>query len=153
MRQKMACSLSAMLAIALCVGIPSPAVGVNFGGRTLAAQSSSANRIILHIDRKAARPGGSVRVKIENDSSREIAYGLEFELARSVSGHWRKLPGQPVFAPRFSLPPAGVGPWQWISVPRQASSGRYRVRKWVEPSGSAKRRVPIIAIFDVVVTR
>jgi hypothetical protein len=86
----------------------------------------------LRANRGYSRPGGGVQVRIENDTTSEVAYGFQYELALRKNGAWVKLPTRPVFSPRLFLRPESVSAWQKITVPKKANPGRYRIRKQVE---------------------
>ncbi len=67
------------------------------------AAAQSTIKVRLGIDKKSVRIGGTVRVRIENLGTQDVAYGDQFELARFNEGAWAKLPSHPVFAPRFTV--------------------------------------------------
>jgi hypothetical protein len=111
----------------------------------------SAPAVGLAVNRRKAKAGGAVQVRIENRGKQEVAYGYDYELARFENGFWLRLETKPVFDPRFFLVPGAKGPWQRIQIPRDAVPGRYRIRKWVERVGPPNPpKFPIKAEFHVV---
>lgn len=113
--------------------------------------TSSTIRVRLGVDKKSVRSGGTVRVRIENFSNRDMAWGYFYELARWQEGKWLPLPPRHVFAPRLVVRAGTVGEWQRIRVPRHAVPGIYRIRKWVEPIGLDRHgRIAVKAAVRVV---
>lgn len=113
------------------------------------AKAFSAGKIALVTDRSRVPAGGTLRVQLENRSWQDVWYGYQYELARFGDGKWIRVPVRPVFAPRFLVEANMDSPWQAITLPRKAISGRYRIRKWVEPVESRKR--PVGVTFRVFV--
>jgi hypothetical protein len=118
-------------------------------GGTQKCVTGESSDVTLRIDKDRVSTGGVSRVRIENYSGREIAYGYEYELARFRQGVWVRLKSRPVFEPRLGLPPGAVSGWQRVHIPREAAPGRYRLRKWVEYV-SDEVKFPIKAEFRVV---
>jgi hypothetical protein len=128
-------------------------VGYSGGNSALTtyAATSSTIGIRLGIDRKNVRSGGTVRVRIENFSNRDVAWGYFYELAHWQEGKWLLLPPHHVFAPRLVVRAGTVGEWQAIPIPRHAVPGLYRIRKWVEPVASGHHeRIAVKATFRVL---
>ncbi len=88
--------------------------------------------VTLESDGRRVGLDGVVRVRVNNSSSREVAYGYEYQLARFKDGLWVNLKHRPVFSPRVVLMPDSKGHWQKIVIPRQAEPGLYRVQKRIE---------------------
>lgn len=127
-----------------------PAKSASTVGNLPRTVSDASLKVKLEVDRKRVGAGGIVRVRVNNRSAQEVAYGYDYELARFKNGIWVQLKHRPVFAPRFVLLPDSKGRWQKIGIPRQAASGLYRIRKWVEPSEAPEgTEFPIKATFRV----
>lgn len=110
----------------------------------------SAVKARLGISKKTVRPGGALRVRIEDFGTSDLVYDLAYELARRKAGSWVKLPTGPFFAPRLVVSAGTASVCQGIDIPRHAASGLYRIRKSVEPVGSQPRqRIPVEARFRV----
>lgn len=94
----------------------------------------SAFEVRLGLDQKSTRPGGALRMRIENLGTQSVAYGLAYELARFQKGAWVKLPTGPFFAPLLSVPAETASKCQTVDIPRHALPGLYRIRKLVRPA-------------------
>jgi hypothetical protein len=113
------------------------------------AATSSTIGIRLGIDKKNVGSGGTERVRIENVSNRDVAWGYFYELARWQEGKWLVLPPHHVFAPRLVVRAGTVGEWQAIPIPPHVVPGLYRIRKWVEPVASGHhQRIAVKATFQ-----
>jgi hypothetical protein len=145
-----------ILLITVCVSCAvileaEPAKSAVDRGKPAGYVSDASPKVKLEIDKKRVGAGGVVRVRVNNRSSQEVAYGYEYELARFKNGAWVEVRHGPVFEPRFVLSPDSKGSWQKIDIPRQAASGLYRIRKWVEPGGAPQgKEFPIKATFRVI---
>ena len=116
--------------------------------RTLSDPQSRSARghetLRLGANRDYSRPGGGVQVRIENDTTSEVIYGLQYELAVRKKGAWIRLSTRPVFSPRLFVAPESVSAWQRIPIPKEAAPGRYRIRKQVQivlAERTAKRQI------------
>jgi hypothetical protein len=104
----------------------------------------------LTLSRHAVRPGGTIKVRIENHGTEDLGYGLAKTLQRYEGGRWMQLPGRPVFGVRLVVRANAVGTWQPIHIPNKSAPGRYRVRKKVTPIFSDKPKpLFLFAYFKV----
>jgi len=120
-----------------------PTIGIEEGASAVKAR--------LGINKKTVRPGGALRVRIEDFGTKDLAYGLTYELARRDGGSWVKLPPRPVFAPRLYVRAGMASECQSIDIPRDAIPGRYRIAKKVRPVGAGRtKEVVVRATFRVL---
>jgi hypothetical protein len=90
----------------------------------------------LETNRKGAKAGAAIGVRVKNSGTQSIELDYRFELARKTGGVWSKAPSQPVFAPRLTVAPKSSGAWQRIRIDVHARPGLYRIRKWIKLVGS-----------------
>ena len=83
----------------------------------------------LAISGTAAKPGGVLRIRLENLGTGNLSYVLPYELARQTHGSWTRLPTGPFFLPRSVMTAGTASPCQIVKIPRDADQGRYRVTK------------------------
>jgi hypothetical protein len=111
---------------------------------------ATAFKVRLGLNKKSVRPGGGLRIRVENLGTQDVAYGLAYELARFEKGIWIKLPTGPFFAPRFVVPAGSASSCQKVQIPRHAPPGLYRIRKVVRPAApSGDQRRVVTATFRV----
>lgn len=119
-----------------------PTIGVEEGAPPVKAR--------LGINKTTVRPGGAVRVRVENFGATDLGYGLAYELARRERRSWVTLPPEPVFMPRLYVRAGTASECQSIGIPRHAIPGRYRIAKKVRPVGSGRaKEVVVRATFKV----
>jgi hypothetical protein len=88
--------------------------------------------VILKLDRRTVRPGGKLRLRVENLGTDEVSYSDSFTLERHEKGRWLKLPNQgPFFASLHGLSPGAAGQWQVAHITDSDIPGLYRVQKWL----------------------
>lgn len=104
----------------------------------------------LAISGTAVKPGGVLRIRLENLGAGHLSYGFAYELARQAHGSWIKLPTGPFFAPLLGLPAGTASPCQIVKIPRDEDPGRYRVTKKLGRVGSDQTsRLVVRATFRV----
>ncbi len=104
----------------------------------------------MGISETAVRPGGVLRIRLENVGAGDLSYGLAYELARRAHGSWTKVPTGPFFAPLYVVRAGTVSPCESVDIPRDADPGRYRITKKLRPVGPG-RTAPVVvrATFQV----
>lgn len=123
-----------------------PTIGVEEGASAVNAR--------LGINKKTVRPGGTLRVRIEDFGTRGLAYSLTYGLARRNGGSWVKLPPRPIFAPRLYVPAGTASECQSIDIPRGAIAGRYRITKKVRLVGTSRTKELVVrATFRIRAAR
>lgn len=104
-----------------------------------AERIASVASVVMRVEPAAVRPGGSVRIRLENRGAEGASYGLPFTLERRDNRRWIRLPSQgPFFLPLLGLPPGKVGEWQRVEIDGSDPPGRYRVQKRVWLGGHRK---------------
>jgi hypothetical protein len=104
----------------------------------------------LGISKPSVRPGGRLRVRIEDLGTEDLAYGVAYGLARREGGSWVKQPTGPFFAPRLVVPAGTAGACQAIHILSHAVAGLYRISKKVGPaSGGPSKQVAVRATFRI----
>lgn len=94
-------------------------------------------RVRLGINRRIARPGSNVKIRVENRGTLPVDPGHGFEVAHRKQGRWIRLPEQgPVLKSSIIVLAGRAGSCETVRVPRQAPPGLYRVRKFVETDAS-----------------
>jgi hypothetical protein len=105
----------------------------------------------LGVGRRSVRPGGKLRVRIEDLGTEDLAYGIAYGLARREAGSWVQQPTGPFLAPLSVVRAGTAGACQRIDIPGQDAPGLYRVQKWVEPVASRHHRtIAVTATFRVL---
>jgi hypothetical protein len=98
--------------------------------------------VVMRVEPPTVRPGGSVRIRLENRGTEGVSYALPFTLEHREHGRWVKLPSQgPFFAPLFGLAPGTAGEWQKVEIDRSDPPGAYRVQKRVWLGGHRKAAI------------
>jgi hypothetical protein len=92
----------------------------------------------LAISGTAVRPGGVLRIRLENVGAGDFSYVLAYGLARRDHGSWTRLPTGPFFAPLLVVRAGTASPCQSVGIPRDADAGRYRVTKKLRRVGSSR---------------
>jgi hypothetical protein len=118
-----------------------PVVGVDEGEPAVKAR--------LGINRTIMRPGGTLRVRIEDLGTKDLSYDLAYQLARRSEGVWTNLPPKAVFGPRLHVRAGTASECQSIEIPRHARLGRYRITKKLGVVGVNKELV-VRATFSVL---
>ncbi|HEY5052917.1 MAG TPA: immunoglobulin-like domain-containing protein [Solirubrobacterales bacterium] len=95
-------------------------------------------KVRLGVDRGSVRPGGQLRVRVEDLGTEDVVYGLAYELARWEGGSWVKQRTGPFFKSRSFVRAGTASACQGIDIPSQAAPGLYRVSKKVAPKLKTK---------------
>lgn len=106
---------------------------------------------LLGLERRSVKAGGTLRIRIENFGTKDLAYNLAYQLARRKEGSWVKVRPKPVFGPRLYVPAGTASQCQSIDIPRHAIPGHYRIAKKVDPVDQGK--LVIRATFRVLRSR
>lgn len=105
----------------------------------------------LGIDRRKIKPGGKLRVRIENLGTTMIGYGYPYGLQRRKRGSWIAVPTGPFLLPLLGLPAGEAGECQVIRLAPNAPPGPYRISKSVSgfPGPVGPERAVVRARFRV----
>lgn len=146
------CLLMALVVAGLwCTGSEAVALKCATQGATRNLCSSSLSKpsqVNLDLSRRTTRPGGTLKLRIENDSMEDIEYGRAVSLQRYERGRWVRLPEKQVLDVGLVVRAGSASAWQSIHVPADALPGRYRVRKIVTPIDvRAAQPIPLLAYF------
>jgi hypothetical protein len=90
-------------------------------------------KVKLEISDEVVRPGGKVKIRLENRGTKWLIYTTYFVVGRWEAGHWIRLPKKVLGALRdFPLNSGEAARCQKVVIPQQAPPGTYRVWKTVE---------------------
>jgi hypothetical protein len=141
-----------LITLLLACGGNIPAQGANgpagFCQAQLADTGSASGKVGLRLSSNRIASGRRLWVRVQNLSTENITYGLDYRLEHLEGGTWIRLPTGPFFLPSLSLPSGAMSECQEVSIRRDAAPGHYRISKKVRPTGQPKP-VIIRASFQV----
>jgi hypothetical protein len=106
-------------------------------------------KVRLGVSQRMVRPGGVIRIRVENGSAGDLAYGRARVLQRFDGGRWVSLPSHPVLDSLFVVRAGMTSRCESVRVPGMAQAGRYRARKKISSVSEAHKQIPAFGYFRV----
>lgn len=113
------------------------------------ADAQSGPKVRVGVSQRVARPGGAVKIRVENGSARDLGYGHARVLQRFDDGRWVSLPSKPVLDLLIVVRAGMTSRCESVRVPRTAQTGKYRVRKMISSVSEAHKQIPAFGYFRV----
>lgn len=113
------------------------------------AEAQSGPKVRLGVSQQVVRPGGVVKIRVENGSAGDLGYGRARVLQRFDGGRWVSLPSTPVLQPLIVVRAGMTSRCESVRVPGTAQTGKYRVRKMISSVSEAHKQIPAFGYFRV----
>jgi hypothetical protein len=101
------------------------------------------------VSQRMDRPGGVIKIRVENGSVGDLAYGLARVLQRFDGGRWVSLPSTPVLQPLIVVRAGMTSRCESVRIPGTAQPGKYRVRKALMSVSEAHKQISAFGYFRV----